>query len=345
MSARSAAAATPSTSSPSAARSEGEDGGGEHGLHHRLLGRHRQGDRVAAERGDRQTLVDRHRRGRHVVPETLEHLQHLGGGAGPGDRHDMVVAPVEAVLRGREGVGLAVAGGLAQRRPRPRHVQRGAAPDDGDARPAGRKRSLVQREGGRGGTPRLGLTGELELDVGGHVRRLRSSSFFERRCSLCSRILHVLTTTSDGSCYVCVDAAVGPVDGAPRDDRRERPGRDRRRRPAARCFAGHRAPRPRRARRAAAARADPRRRRGPQRVVRPAVAVQAVPAPRREAGDRRRGGRAGRSRWRGRPQRRHHHHRGGASAGVTVGRRHHRARSPWSPTPSTSPTSWPCGRT
>src|SRR4029079_6778930 len=97
-------------------------------------------------------------------------------------------------------VGLAVAGGLAQRRPGPCHVQRGAAPDDRDARPSGRKRALVQRDGGRGGTPRLGLTGELELDVGGHVRRLRSSSFFERRCTLCSRILNLLNTASADTC-------------------------------------------------------------------------------------------------------------------------------------------------
>src|SRR5690606_27390097 len=96
----------------------------------------------------------------------VEELEDLGRRAGPGDRHDAVVAAAGRVLAPGERVGLAQPERLAPGRVRLRHEPRGPAPHDGDALTCLREDLRAPGRELRGAAPHLGLAGDLCAHVG-----------------------------------------------------------------------------------------------------------------------------------------------------------------------------------
>jgi hypothetical protein len=144
-------------------------GGGEPGLHDRLLVGEVEDDQPAGAAGHRRVRVGGDRGRRDRAAEPVQDGEDLGRRPGPGERQHPVVAAAARHLRGGERVGLPVPGVLAQRRVRLRHEQGGAASDDRHPLPAGRQR-VPQSVGEPGGPPpALRLRGDLGHDaVPGH---------------------------------------------------------------------------------------------------------------------------------------------------------------------------------
>ena len=149
-----------------------QGGGGEPGLHDRLLVDLGQQDGAVGQLGDRRTgRGDDRRRDQVAAAERREDVDHLGGRAGPGDHQHRVVPAVEPVLAGRERVGLSLAGPLAQPGVGLSHEVRRPAADDRHPRAGPGQVVGELRHPGDDAGPVVRLSGDLPLEVAVRVER------------------------------------------------------------------------------------------------------------------------------------------------------------------------------
>ena len=138
-----------------------QDRGGEPRLDHRAFVGERQHQPVVRRPGHRAVLGGGDGQEARGAGQPFEQVDDLGGGPAAGDGHHPVVRPAGGELRGREGVRLALAGGLAQRRVRPADVQGGPAPDHRDALAGCRQEVVAGPSDLRRPVPAPGLAPDL----------------------------------------------------------------------------------------------------------------------------------------------------------------------------------------
>jgi hypothetical protein len=143
---------------------QGERGGGEPGLHHRPLVGEVEHDRLVGGAGHGGGGVRGDGQGRLPSPNLPEQGEDLGRRPRPGDGEQPVVAAPAGHLGGGEGVRLAPAPGLPERRVGLGHEPGGPAAHDRDPFTVPRQQALGPRGDLDGTPPAVRLRDQLGMD-------------------------------------------------------------------------------------------------------------------------------------------------------------------------------------
>jgi hypothetical protein len=149
---------------PDVGPGHGEHGGGEPGLHDRLLVGVVEDQQLVRDLADRRGGVGRDPDLAGPAAQVPQRVENLGGGARAGHRQHRVVVAGRQLGRG-EGVGLPVPGRLPGGRDRARYMPGGAAADDRDPLTARGQDHRSLAGGPQRSRPAVRLTCDLPLHV------------------------------------------------------------------------------------------------------------------------------------------------------------------------------------